>query len=305
MKVSGIPFIQGRNAYHDSDGRKFAIAIHNTSNDASAADEAQNATHRTDGVSSHFYCDGHAVIQSLDTVSRAGHAGSSQGNENAVAVEIAGTNDKSRQWWLDNVAWDLLGRVLRDVCVAYGIVVRRVPVAEMQRDAHANGFYSHNDMRLAWGGTTHDDPGPNFPWDKLFAAVSGDDEEDSMGASFGPTLVPEGTDFMPLCIPPVAAGLADPRKTWLNLGGDFNAGNAVALRIFLSDGGGGWFALPGYADGIAVVLSGHVLSVELPQGTRLLSISRWGLDASGKPTDPRAPGAHVPGFPFSVCFERA
>lgn len=172
MRVSGIPFIQGRNAFHDADGRKFGIAIHNTSNDGTAEDEASFAKRRTDNVSSHFYADNNSVIQSLDTDSKAGHAGSSTGNENSVAVEITGFNYWSRQRWLDSVAWELLGAVLAQVCRHYGIAARRASVQEMRDNPKVRAFYSHDDMRRAWGGTDHTDPGPNFPWDRLLDAVS-------------------------------------------------------------------------------------------------------------------------------------
>jgi N-acetyl-anhydromuramyl-L-alanine amidase AmpD len=184
MRVSGIPYVQGRNSYADADGTKYAIAIHNTSNNATAEAEASYATRRTDGVSAHFYADADSVIQSLDTAARAGHAGNSEGNQHAVAVEIRGFNAWSRQTWLDSVAWSLLGRVLADVCRAYGIQVRRASVAEMQSNPRVRAVYSHDDMRRAWGGTDHTDPGGNFPWDRLFAAVNaamngGDDVEQS------------------------------------------------------------------------------------------------------------------------------
>ncbi|MFI6819713.1 N-acetylmuramoyl-L-alanine amidase [Micromonospora sp. NPDC050187] len=171
MRVPGIRFVAGRNDYTDRDGRKFGVAIHNTSNDASAAGEASYATRRTDGVSAHFYVDDREVIQSIDTKHRTGHAGSSQGNDNAVSVEITGTNGKSRQWWLNNVAWDRLAQVLAVVCREYGIEPRRATVAEMKANPKVRAFYGHDDMRLAWGGTTHTDPGPNFPWDHLLAKV--------------------------------------------------------------------------------------------------------------------------------------
>lgn len=171
LLVSGIRFVEGRNEYTDRDGTKYGIAIHNTSNTASAADEASYATRRTDGTSSHFYCDGAEVIQSIDTKYRAGHAGSYEGNEHAVAVEITGTNDKSRAWWIANVCWDKLGQVLAQVCRKYGIEPRRASVDEMKANPKVRAFYSHDDMRRAWGGTTHTDPGGNFPWDHLFAAV--------------------------------------------------------------------------------------------------------------------------------------
>lgn len=176
MRIPGIPFHQGRNDYTDADGMHYGIAIHNTSNTASDEAESSYADHRTDGTSSHFYVDGDSVIQSLDTNDKAGHAGSREGNDNAIAFEITGTNDKPRQWWLDNAAWSRLGYViayiLRHDPDYAGFRVRRATVAEMQANPKVKAFYSHNDMRLAWGGTTHDDPGPNFPWDRLFAAVN-------------------------------------------------------------------------------------------------------------------------------------
>lgn len=171
MIVSGVRFVPGRNDYSDRDGRKYGVAIHNTANTASAAGEAAYAQRRTDGVSAHFYVDDVEVIQSIDTKHRTGHAGSTAGNEHAVSVEITGTNARSRQWWLDNVAWNQLARVLAQVCHRYGIEPRRASVAEMKANPQVRAFYSHDDMRRAWGGTTHTDPGPNFPWDHLLAKV--------------------------------------------------------------------------------------------------------------------------------------
>jgi len=40
----GIPFVEGRNDYTDVDGKKYGIAIHNTSNNASDEAEASYAT---------------------------------------------------------------------------------------------------------------------------------------------------------------------------------------------------------------------------------------------------------------------
>lgn len=190
MKVPGIPFHQGRNQYSDRDGKKFGIAIHNTSNTASDTAESLYADHRTDGTSSHFYVDKDSVTQSIDTNYRVGHAGSYEGNEHAIAFEITGTNDKSREWWLNNVAWSKLAYVIsymlkHDPDLA-NFQIRRASVSEMKANPRIKAFYSHNDMRLAWGGTTHTDPGPNFPWDKLIASVK---------AAMNPTPVVE--DDMP------------------------------------------------------------------------------------------------------------
>ena len=187
MKVAFIPYVQGRNDYDDRDSLKYGIAIHNTSNDASDTAEAAYATRRTDGVSSHFYADADSVTQSIDTADKVGHAGSANGNENAICVEITGSNGKSREWWLANVAWDLLGRALAAVIRSHwpdgSFQVRRASAAEMKANPKVRAFYGHDDMRLAWGGTTHTDPGPGFPWDRLFTAVNA-----ALGAG-------EGTDM--------------------------------------------------------------------------------------------------------------
>lgn len=176
MIVPFIRFVRGRNDRPDGDGRKYGIAIHNTSNDASDTGEADYATRRTDNIGSHFYADVDSVTQSIDTAYQVNHAGSAQGNQNAICVEITGGNGKDRAWWLANVDWDELGRVLAAVIRYHwpdgSFQVRRAPVAEMKSNPKVKAFYGHDDMRLAWGGTTHTDPGPGFPWDRLFTAVN-------------------------------------------------------------------------------------------------------------------------------------
>ena len=184
MKVSGIPYIQAKYAYTDGDGLKFGIAIHATANTATARQEAAYMQTRTDGISCHLVVDDREIIQSLDTVSKAGHAGSSEGNGNAIAVECVGLIAWSRQRWLDSIVWDQLAAALAQVIRTHwpdgSFAVRRASVAEMKANPKVKAFYAHDDMRLAWGGTTHTDPGPGFPWDRLFAAVNsalgGDDD---------------------------------------------------------------------------------------------------------------------------------
>lgn len=172
MIIPGLLFMQGRTQRTPS--TKYGVAIHATDNArlASARDEATYATRRTDSIGSHLYTDKRETIQSHDTRFGVNHAGSGHGNNNAVAVEVVGTTSKSRQWWIDNTHWESLGYALAQVCKEHGIPVRRCSVAEMRANPRVKGFYSHNDMRLAWGRTTHTDPGDNFPWDVLFASIN-------------------------------------------------------------------------------------------------------------------------------------
>ncbi|WP_433055705.1 hypothetical protein [Dactylosporangium sp. CS-033363] len=120
------------------------------------------------------------------------------------------------------------------------------------------------------------------------------DEEEEMGASFGPIQL-EATQTS-LTIPPVQAGLADPRKVWLNVGAD-SGNDAYALRIWGSNGEGNWFPVDtgGSRDGIHTLKSGVVLSIELAKGLRVLSVTRMPIEAG------RPPYAGS----ISACFERA
>lgn len=151
--------------------RKRYITIHNTSNDATAEGEASYAKVRTDGTSSHYYCDHDSIVQSLDTDWCAGHVGSLEGNTYGISYEITGFNGWTRAQWLANVAWDKLTACIARDCKQFGIPVRRLTVAEMKLKTQA-GFITHNDARLAWGGTDHTDPGAGFPMDHLLARVS-------------------------------------------------------------------------------------------------------------------------------------
>lgn len=156
--------------YRASRGRKRYIAIHNTSNSGTVRDEVSYAKHRADKTSSHYYADVVEVAQSLDTELCANHAGSTEGNSFGIAWEFTGTNGKSRAWWMANVCWAKVAAQMARDCRLYGIVPRLLTVAEM-RAGKVTGFVTHDLMRLAWGGTTHDDPGPNFPMDHLLALV--------------------------------------------------------------------------------------------------------------------------------------
>lgn len=197
--VPGINYVKGRNYTKDSKGNpvkteKFGIAVHNTSNNASDEREASYATRRTDSVSSHFYMDDDSVTQSLDTDWRAWHSGSTNGNSYSISLEFTGGNGKSRSWWLANIAWDKVGEVLAKVIKHHwpdgSFAIRRASVDEMKRNAKVKAFYGHDDMRRAWGGTNHTDPGPNFPWDKLFEVVNKALNADS-GSKPAPTPKPK------------------------------------------------------------------------------------------------------------------
>lgn len=157
---------------HGGRTNKRWVTIHCTQNTASAAGEAGYAKRRSDSVSSHYYVDDSRIVQSLDTDLRAHHVGSTIGNNGGISYEVTGLIEWSRGRWLNSVAWGLLATAIRRDCAEHGIPARLLSVSEIK--AGHGGIMTHNQARLAWGGTSHTDPGPNFPMDHLLASVEED-----------------------------------------------------------------------------------------------------------------------------------
>jgi hypothetical protein len=179
-----IPYDGPPKSYGKTSYPKRYIAIHNTSNDATDTGEADYAQRRTDGTSSHYYVDANSITQSLTTELGANHAGSTTGNRHAISYEITGVNGWSRARWMSSVAWSLLARQIARDCRKHGIVPQLLTVAQMQ-DGKATGIVTHDLMRRAWHGTTHTDPGPNFPLDHLLALVKAELDGGMTMADYG------------------------------------------------------------------------------------------------------------------------
>jgi len=169
-EYTDVPFDGPPKSYNSTKYDKRYVVIHNTSNDASCQDEANYAQIRTDGVSSHYYVDSRAIVQSLRTEYSANHVGSAVGNHHGIAYEITGTNGKSRDWWLNNVAWNTLAVQIARDCARWTIQARTLTVVQML-DGQSSGIVTHDQCRQAWGGTTHTDPGNGFPMDHLITLV--------------------------------------------------------------------------------------------------------------------------------------
>jgi hypothetical protein len=137
-----------------------------------------------------------------------------------------------------------------------------------QREAY-NGSDPH-DRHMHFSGHPDADE-VAFTWDCIRNMYKTEDED--MAGSFGPTqLEPTGTTT--LTIPPVQAGTADPRQTWINIGSDCGGANPD-LRIWQTNGDGNWKPLPGHGeDGRVKLANGVVFSQELDKGVRILSVSR-------------------------------
>lgn len=170
-RYSNLPYIGPPRSYSGQQ-TKYGITVHSTENvNASARDEAGYATRRTDGTSSHYYVDNTEVVQSLNTDYGANHAGSWWPNQHCVSYEFCGAASWSTSKWMSSINWEAAAKQIAVDCARWSIPADWLTVSELS--GHQRGFNTHNDCRLAFGGTTHTDPGPNFPKSHLLTLVKG------------------------------------------------------------------------------------------------------------------------------------
>lgn len=143
-----------------------------TSAEAGAAYDAR----REDGTSTHFFCDQDTTVQCVRTTDEA-HAARVHGNDVGVQVEVCGKAGQSSAQWADPASAGAVEQVAH-----LGVALRReygkdrfplVNLTPAQLRARQRGWAEHKDATLAWPQDhgTHTDPGPAFPWDRLFARI--------------------------------------------------------------------------------------------------------------------------------------
>lgn len=129
-------------------------------------------------VSAHYCWDNDSGVQCVRLHDSAWTVGNRPGNNRGINHEFAGFARQTREQWLDPFGLAMFRQaapVIRADAARFGIPLSRRTVAELK--AFKPGITSHNDLRLAFGGTTHTDPGPNFPWD-VFLSIIREEEED-------------------------------------------------------------------------------------------------------------------------------
>lgn len=100
-------------------------------------------------------------------------------NHDGVHVCIPGRAGQTAEQWLDDVSAgyvETVAAVIVDVAATERIPLRRLTVAEV-RDGAA-GYCGHHDVSLAFGRSTHTDPGDEFPWGVLADHITRFTQED-------------------------------------------------------------------------------------------------------------------------------
>lgn len=175
-KWAGSPrsFTSGRKT-----GQPTVIFIHTTEGSEGRTSAEAGAAYdksRTDGTSTHLFVDQDSIVQEVEFKDEA-HAARNHGNDVGIQIEVCGKAGQTVAQWADLASVGSIGR-----CIQAGYEIRklygraRFPLVNLtpaQLKAGQHGFAEHKDATLAWpvDGGTHTDPGPNFPWAKLFSGI--------------------------------------------------------------------------------------------------------------------------------------
>lgn len=161
-------------------GQPTVIVIHTTEGSEgpnSAEDGAAYDQRRTDGTSAHFYVDSDSIVQCVETTDEA-HTARQTGNDIGIHLELCGKAGQSASQWADPVSSATVenaAEVCRTLLGKYpNIPIVRLTPAQLR--AGERGFCGHVDISNAFGESDHTDPGPNFPWARLFDLI----EEEEM-----------------------------------------------------------------------------------------------------------------------------
>jgi hypothetical protein len=154
-------------------GKPRIIVIHSVESEAKVGLAYSLATGwlQHEKVSIHAIADPTEVVRMVPIDTIAYHCGS--GNSVSLGIEHAGRASWTFDQWISGDshqrqppgAFDTLrngARVVAEWCKALGIPRRWLTPAEAA--SGARGLATHNTMRLAFGGTTHTDPGAGFPY---------------------------------------------------------------------------------------------------------------------------------------------
>lgn len=177
----GLPFVQAQGFTRGrADGPPLWIVIHTME----AGEDPQRAENTAayfadpaDGrsVSSHYCADNDSVIQCVDLDDVAWTVGNRPGNYRGINWELSGFANQTREQWLDPFGKAMLAQaapLMRSDMVRFHVPLHRCSLEDLH--SLRPGFTTHNDLRVAFGVTTHTDPGPNFPFDYLFMLLSGE-----------------------------------------------------------------------------------------------------------------------------------
>jgi hypothetical protein len=174
-KLSGVPYGPAPRVSAVSGGLAVPprwLVIHDTGNNASAADEAHYAATRTDAqanwTSCHFYVDTSGPLGSTPLTIEA-WAAYNEANTHGWHIEMCGYN-AGAAGAVPASTVTLTAQLAARLCALGNIpIVHRGP---SEVAAHLPGIVGHWDITQGLHVGTHDDPGPAFNWPAFIAQVN-------------------------------------------------------------------------------------------------------------------------------------
>lgn len=109
-------------------------------------------------------------------------------NQHSIGVELCDPMAGSGSRWGDADHEAMLRRaaeLVTNLCTQHDIPAQAVTPGQLR--GGLRGVCGHDDVRDAWGQTTHWDPGPAFPWGRFIRMVRDDEEDVMIGLSKGDT----------------------------------------------------------------------------------------------------------------------
>ena len=113
-------------------------------------------------ASCHFCVDSNSVVQCVREGDVAWHAPGA--NHNGIGIEHAGRSEQTAADWSDSYSTTMLeisAKLAAKLAAAYNIPISWVAPDELR--AGVRGFTSHANVSLAFGKSSHHDPGLHFP----------------------------------------------------------------------------------------------------------------------------------------------
>lgn len=168
---SPIPFVQARNYKRIVGPRQVGLVVLHSMESAEKPDTAEAvaawfASAKAPMASAHYCVDSNSVVQCVREEDVAYAAPGA--NHNGIHVEIAGRASQSSADWSDTYSQATIARAAKlvaDICVRHTIMPVAVDVAGLLRGER--GITTHAAVSKAFKKSTHWDPGPSFPLDRL------------------------------------------------------------------------------------------------------------------------------------------
>lgn len=153
---------------------KIQVVLHTTENGANTTAENvanfQLGPQNTWKGAYHGLVDSRGVALRCNTDDQKVPAAGNASNTHGLHLSLVGYASWTREQWLEQEKMlRRAARVVADWSKKHGIPARQLTAKQVA--AKKWGITDHNGTRLAYGGTTHTDVGPGFPWDVFMSYV--------------------------------------------------------------------------------------------------------------------------------------